>query len=38
MFLLQGLIGSSRAVEIAEKIREQQGDDEEFVTMTTVIA
>lgn len=32
----EGLIESSRAVEIAEKIREQQGDDEEFVTMTTL--
>lgn len=36
-FLFQGLIESSRAVEIAEKIREQQGDDDEFVTMTTVV-
>ncbi|XP_020632679.1 calretinin-like [Orbicella faveolata] len=32
----EGLIESSRAVEIAEKIREQQDDDEELVTMTTL--
>lgn len=36
-FLFQGLIESSKAVEIAEKICEQQGDDEELVTMTTVV-
>ncbi|KAL9975550.1 hypothetical protein ACROYT_G012722 [Oculina patagonica] len=32
----EGLIENSRAVEIAEKIREQQEDDNDVVTMTTL--